>query len=413
MGNQIKDTKNNGINNLMATEEIMAMGKEKVMNTYGRLPMALVKGMGTHVWDSNGKDYLDFVAGLAVTSLGHSNPDIVATIREQAGEMLHSSNLYWIPNQVKLAKMLTDNSFADKVFFCNSGAEANEAAIKLARKYAKEHFDDHKFKIISLKNSFHGRTLAALTATGQTKYQKGFAPLPDGFSYITINDLAELEGIIDAETAAVMIEPIQGEGGVYPVSKEFLQKARALCDQYGALLIFDEVQCGFGRTGKLFAYECSGVKPDILTLAKALGNGVPIGAMLASDKAAASFQPGDHASTFGGNHLVTAVGCKVMEIMTQDGFLAEVDMKGCYFRDKLQSLAAKYSLQEKVRGLGLMLGLPLGEKAPEIVSDCCANGLLINCVGGKTLRFLPPLTVTTEEIDQAMAILEQAFKKII
>lgn len=413
MNNQIKVSKENEINKSMTTEEIIAMGKENVMNTYGRLPMALVKGTGTYVWDSEGKEYLDFVAGLAVTSLGHANPDIVATIREQAGEMLHSSNLYWIPNQVKLAKMLTDNSFADKVFFCNSGAEANEAAIKLARKYAKEHFNDNKYKIISLKNSFHGRTLATITATGQTKYQKGFAPLPEGFAYITINDQVELEGIINAETAAVMIEPVQGEGGVYPVSKEFLQKARELCDQYGALLVFDEVQCGLGRTGKLFAYEWAGVKPDILTLAKALGNGVPIGAMMATNKAAASFQPGDHATTFGGNHLVTAVGCKVMEIMTQEGFLTEVNNKGGYFRDKLQRLAAEYGLQEEVRGLGLMLGLPVGEKAPDIVSECGANGLLINCVGGKTLRFLPPLTVTTAEIDQAMTILEQAFKRIV
>ncbi|UWG97983.1 aspartate aminotransferase family protein [Dehalobacter sp. DCM] len=403
----------NKLNQPMNTEDIINMGKENVMNTYGRLPMALVKGLGTHIWDSDGKEYLDFVAGLAVTSLGHAHPDIVAVIREQAGEILHTSNLYWIPSQVKLAKMLTANSFADKVFFCNSGAEANESAIKLARKYAKEHHGDHKFHIVSLKNSFHGRTLATLTATGQTKYHQGYAPLPEGFSYITMDDQTELEGIINVDTAAVIIEPVQGEGGVYPVSKEFLQRARELCDQYGALLIFDEVQCGLGRTGKLFAYEWSGVTPDIVTLAKALGNGVPIGAMLATDKAAASFQPGDHASTFGGNPLATAVGCKVIEIMTGDGFLANVNTKGDYFQNKLQSLADKYNLQTKVRGLGLMLGLPVGEKAPAIVSECCANGLLINCVGGKTLRFLPPLTVSIEEIDQAMVILEQAFEKMI
>ncbi|OCZ53757.1 aspartate aminotransferase family protein [Dehalobacter sp. TeCB1] len=393
------------------TEQMIAMGKENVMNTYGRLPMALVKGSGSLVWDSDGKQYLDFVAGLAVTSLGHANPEIVEIIREQAGEILHTSNLYWIPGQVKLAKMLTDNSFANKVFFCNSGAEANEAAIKLVRKYAKEHFGAEKIQIVSLKNSFHGRTLATITATGQAKYQKGYEPLPEGFSYTTMNDLSELEGVINEETAAVMIEPVQGEGGVHPVSREFLQKARELCDKYGALLIFDEVQCGLGRTGKLFAYEWSGVKPDILTLAKALGNGVPIGAMLATDNAAASFQPGDHASTFGGNHLVSAVGCKVMEIMTREDFLTGVENKGYYFQDKLQKLAEKFDLPGKVRGLGLMVGLPVEEKGPEIVSDCCANGLLINCVGGKTLRFLPPLTVTFDEIDRAMEILEQAFQR--
>lgn len=397
----------------MNTEQIIALGKENVMNTYGRLPMALVKGSGSWVWDNEGKKYLDFVTGLAVTSLGHSHPEIVEAIREQAGEMLHSSNLYWIPNQVKLAKLLTDHSFADKVFFCNSGAEANEGAIKLARKYAKQNYGQDKYKIVTLQNSFHGRTLATLTATGQTKYQKGFEPLPPGFSYIEINNPAELEGAIDRNTAAVIIEPIQGEGGVYPVSQEYIQMVREISQQYGALLIFDEVQCGVGRTGKLFAHEWFGVKPDIVTLAKALGNGVPIGAVLAADKVAGSFHPGDHASTFGGNHLATAAGCKVLEIMTREGFLNEVQVKGEYFKDKLQELTQVHALQGQVRGKGMMLGLPLEEKGPEIVEFCCGKGLLINCVGGKTLRFLPPLTVTTAEIDQAIEILELAFKSIL
>lgn len=389
------------------------LGQQKVMNTYGRLPLALVKGYGSWVWDSEGKKYLDFVTGLAVTSLGHSHPEIVETIIEQAGQILHTSNLYWISNQVKLAKMLTDKSFADKAFFCNSGAEANEGAIKLARKYAKQYYGEDKFKIVSLKNSFHGRTLATLAATGQTKYQKGYEPLPAGFSYIELNDPSEIEGAITEQTAAVMVEPIQGEGGVYPVEIEFLQKVREACDKKGVLLIFDEVQCGIGRTGKLFAYESFGVTPDIVTLAKALGNGVPIGAMLATDKVAASFQPGDHASTFGGNHLVTAVGCKVLEIMTREGFLTEVERKGLYFKNKLQKLSEEFGMNGEVRGLGLMLGLPFGEKGPEIVTFCLKQGLLINCVGGKTLRFLPPLTVTIEEIDQAIGILAQAFQEIM
>jgi acetylornithine/N-succinyldiaminopimelate aminotransferase len=393
----------------MNTEEILSLGKAHVMNTYGRLPMALVKGSGTLVWDSEGREYLDFVTGLAVTSLGHSHPAIVETIIRQAQQMLHSSNLYWIENQVKLARLLTDHCFADKAFFCNSGAEANEGAIKLARKYAQTAHGQGKGNIVSLKNSFHGRTLATLTATGQTKYQKGYEPLPAGFSYVEMNDPEELKGAVNEYTAAVIIEPIQGEGGVYPVPKDFLIQARKTCDEFGALLIFDEVQCGVGRTGRLFAHEWHGIKPDIMTLAKALGNGIPIGAVLATDKVAASFQPGDHASTFGGNHLATAVGCKVIEIMTGEGFLEEVRLKGEYFAGKLQELKAKYGLKGQVRGMGLMLGLPVGEKGPEIVSTCCGQGLLINCVGGKTLRFIPPLTVSRSEIDQAVAIMDQAF----
>ena len=393
------------------TEQIIGLGKETVMNTYGRLPMAIVKGSGTKVWDSEGKCYLDFVTGLAVTSLGHSHPDIVEVIRDQAGEILHTSNLYWIPNQVKLAKMLTDNSFASKAFFCNSGAEANEGAIKLIRKYAKKNFGENKYKIISLKNSFHGRTLAALSATGQFKYHQGFEPLPVGFEYVEAGNLAELDQAFDHQTAGVIIEPIQGEGGVHPISKEFVLHVKELCDKNDALLVFDEVQSGIGRTGKLFAYEWLDIEPDILTLAKALGNGVPIGALLASSKVADTFQPGDHASTFGGNHLVTAVGCKVMEIITQEGFLAEVQSKSTYFKDKLQELADSYGLGSIVRGLGFMLGMPVPEKAPEIVQLCSEKGLLINCVGGTTLRFLPPLTVSIEEIDEALNILKQAFEE--
>ncbi|MDD2234432.1 MAG: aspartate aminotransferase family protein [Desulfitobacteriaceae bacterium] len=394
------------------TEEIIIRGKAVVMNTYGRLPMALVRGEGSWVWDADNKKYLDFLTGLAVNSLGHGHPKIIATIQEQAQLLLHTSNLYWIPNQVALAELLVANSFADKVFFGNSGAEANEGAIKLARKYAKKHYGDHKFEIITLENSFHGRTLATLTATGQKKYQEGYEPLPTGFSYVKLNDIAALEGRVDDQTAAVLIEPIQGEGGVYPADKEYLQAARRLCDKYGALLIYDEVQCGLGRSGKLFAHEWNGVTPDIMTLAKALGGGIPIGALLATDKAAAAFQPGDHASTFGGNPLATAVGCTVLDIILGAGFLESVQKRSAYFRKGLEKLAEKYQTGGMIRGQGLILGWPVPKLGPEIVGVCRQQGLLINCVGGLTLRFLPPLNIREDEIDQALEILDRAFSQV-
>jgi len=382
------------------------------MNTYGRLPMTVVKGDGVWVWDTEGKRYLDFVTGLAVNSLGHNHPAVVSAIQEQAKELIHISNLYWIPNQVALAERLVKHSFADKVFFCNSGAEANEGAIKLARKYAKKNVGPQKNEVVSLSNSFHGRTLATLTLTGQTKYQEGYDPLPAGFSYAVMNDLEDLCSKVGQNTAAVFIEPIQGEGGVIPASKEFLQEARALCDRYGALLIFDEVQCGVGRTGKLFAYEWSGVTPDIMTLAKALGGGVPIGAMLATDKAANAFQPGDHASTFGGNPLATAVGCAVLEVILGQGFLAGVQERSGYFRKGLEQLSQKYQTGEPVRGEGFILGWPVSKLGPEIVEACRQKGLLINCVGGKILRFLPPLIVEKPEIDKALGILDEIFAQL-
>lgn len=396
----------------LSTEAIIERGKNVVMNTYGRLPMTLVKGDGVWVWDSEGKRYLDFVAGLAVNSLGHSHPAIVRTIQEQAKEILHTSNLYWIPNQIALAERLVCHSFADKVFFCNSGAEANEAAFKIARKYAKKNFGDHKYGVVTLSNSFHGRTMATLTLTGQTKYQEGYEPLPVGCSYANINDIEGLRAKVNDKTAAVFIEPIQGEGGVIPASVEFLQEARALCDQYGALLIFDEVQCGVGRTGKLFAYEWSGVVPDVMTLAKALGGGVPIGVMLATEKVANAFQPGDHASTFGGNPLATAVGCAVLDVILEEGFLEGVQNRAAYFQKGLEQLAEKYQTGEPVRGQGFMLGWPVSKLGPEIVSACLQQGLLINCVGGKILRFLPPLTVEKAEIDKALEILDEIFIKL-
>ncbi|AET66006.1 acetylornithine/succinylornithine aminotransferase [Desulfosporosinus orientis DSM 765] len=394
------------------TQAMIKRGQHVVMNTYGRLPMTIVKGAGPLVWDADGKQYLDFVTGLAVNSLGHSHPAIVHAIQEQAKEILHTSNIYWIPNQVALAERLVEHSFADKVFFCNSGAEANEAAFKLARKYAKKHFGSHKYEVVSLENSFHGRTLVTLTLTGQTKYQDGFDPLPNGFTYAAINDIEGLRAKVGNNTAAVFIEPIQGEGGVIPASDEFLREARALCDQYGALLIFDEVQCGVGRTGKLFAYEWSGVVPDIMTLAKALGGGVPIGAMLATDKVAQAFQPGDHASTFGGNPLATGAGCAVLDVMLTEGFFEDVRERAAYFQAGLEQLAQRYQTGGTVRGKGFIVGLPVSKLGPEIVQACLEKGLLINCVGGKILRFLPPLIVQKPEIDHALQILDEVFAMI-
>lgn len=406
-----------GVENLkqlegLSSEAIIERGKNVVMNTYGRLPMTIVKGDGAWVWDTEERRYLDFLTGLAVNSLGHNHPAIVRAVQEQAQEIMHTSNLYWIPNQVALAERLAEHSFADKVFFCNSGAEANEAAFKLARKYARKNFGAQKYEVVTLENSFHGRTLATLTLTGQTKYQEGYDPLPVGCSYAKLNDLEDLKAKVNSNTAAVFIEPIQGEGGVLPASGEFLQGARALCDQFGALLIFDEVQCGMGRTGKLFAYEWSGVVPDILTLAKALGGGVPIGAMLATDEAAKTFQPGDHASTFGGNPLATAAGCAVLDVMLEAGFMEGVQERAKYFQKGLEELAGKYQTGEPVRGKGFILGWPVSRLGPEIVEACRLNGLLINCVGGKVLRFLPPLIVEKREMDKALGILDQVFTEL-
>lgn len=395
-----------------STDELIQRGQTVVMNTYGRLPMAIVKGKGSWAWDAEGNKYLDFVTGIAVNSLGYGHPTVVKAIQKQAEEVLHTSNLYWIPNQIELAERLVEHSFADKVFFCNSGAEANESAFKLARKYAKANHGEHKYEIISLANSFHGRTLATLTATGQTKYQLGYEPLPEGFSYVPLNNIEELQEKISKKTAAVLIEPVQGEGGIVPAQVEFLQAARKLCDEYGALLIFDEVQSGMGRTGKLFAYEWSGVIPDIMTLAKALGGGVPIGAMLAKDAVAAAFKPGDHASTFGGNPLATAAGCAVFDVMLEKGFLPDVQERALYFKNELQKLADKYQTGEAIRGLGFLLGWPIERLGSEIVSVCREKGLLINFAGGKALRFVPPLNVTVEEIDEAIRLLDQVFSEV-
>ncbi|GFN21890.1 acetylornithine transaminase [Thermanaeromonas sp. C210] len=397
----------------MNNAEIMALGQQYVMHTYSRYPVALVRGEGVRVWDADGREYLDFVGGLAVNSLGHCHPRVVAAVREQAGRLLHCSNLYWIEPQVKLARLLVENSDLDKVFFCNSGAEANEAAIKLARKYAKLHRGEDCYEIITMRRSFHGRTLATLTATGQEKFQRGFEPLPSGFRYVPFNDLQALREAVNAQTCAVMLEPVQGEGGVYPADPQYLRAVAELCRKEGLLLIFDEVQCGLGRTGYLFAYQYYGVQPDIMTLAKALAGGVPIGAMLAREEVAAAFAPGDHASTFGGNPLAAAAGVAALEALLEEGLVENAAQQGEYLITRLKSLASAFSQVVDIRGRGLMVGMEIEGPADAIAGACLERGLLINSCHGRVLRFLPPLTVKKEEIDAALAILEAVMKEFL
>jgi len=386
--------------------DMVELGLKYVMNTYKRLPKVFVKGEGSYVWDSEGNKYLDFVAGIAVNSLGHCPKVVSDALKEQADKLVHCSNLYWIEPQIKLAKVLVENSCCDKAFFCNSGTEANEAAIKLARKWG-----NGRYEIISMEQSFHGRTMGSLTATGQEKYRKAFIPLPEGFKYVPFNDLAALANAITEKTCAVMLETIQGEGGVNVPSVEYLQGVEAICRKNNMLLIIDEVQTGLGRTGKAFGYQNFGLSPDIVTLAKALGGGVPIGAMLAKDEAAEAFVPGDHAATFGGNPLATAAGLAATSVLLNPEFLEAVVKKGQYFQEKLSRLQKEYPQIIKVKGMGLMIGCDVAVDAQSIVEKCLENGVLINAIGGKVLRFVPPLTVSEEEIDQVIEVLAKVIGK--
>ncbi len=379
-----------------------------LMNTYGRLPIVLERGEGSWVWDVEGKKYLDLVAGIAVNCLGHSHPEIVKTVSEQIKTLTHTSNLYHTVPGIELAELLVKNSFADRVFFCNSGAEANEGAVKLLRKYFKKKGQPDKFEVITMINSFHGRTLAMMSATGQEKIKKGFDPLMPGFKHVPYNNLEAVEKAITPQTAAIMLELVQGEGGVVFAGQEYLKSLRQLCDQRGLLLIYDEIQTGVGRTGKLFAYEHSGVKPDILTLAKGLAGGLPIGAILAKEEIAQAFEPGDHASTFGGNPFVTQVAKKVLQIL-QSGALANANNSGEYFTSKLLKLKDKFSFISEVKGQGLMLGVTLTIPGKEIVLKGIEKGLLLNCTQEKVLRFVPPLLISKEEIDFAVARLDEIF----
>jgi predicted acetylornithine/succinylornithine family transaminase len=388
----------------------MMLSEKYVAHTYARYPVLLVRGKGTRVWDLEGEEYLDFVSGLGVCSLGHCHPKVIKAIQDQAERLIHVSNLYYIEPQIQLASLLCKHSFADKVFFCNSGAEANEGAFKLARKYAKEKMGKDRYEIITMERSFHGRTLATLTATGQEKFHKGYEPLMPGFKYVPFNDLGAVKKGIDSKTCAVMLEPIQGEGGVNCPSEGYLKALREVCDEKGLLLIFDEVQVGMGRTGKLFAYEHDGVKPDMLTLAKSLAGGVPIGALLIRKGIAESFNPGDHASTFGGNPLATAAGVAALTAMLEEGMLENCQKIGDYFLSQLEEIKVKFPFVKEVRGKGLILGMELKIDGSSMVKEMLRKKILINCTMGNVLRFLPPLIATKEEVDRVVKALEEVFQ---
>jgi predicted acetylornithine/succinylornithine family transaminase len=395
----------------MKNHDVAKLTDKYVAQTYARYPIALVRGKGARVWDADGKEYLDFLAGIAVNSLGHCHPAVVRAIQQQSRKLLHVSNLYHILPQSELARELCRHSFADRVFFCNSGAEANEAAIKLARRHGGAHLGG-KYEILSAHNSFHGRTLATLTATGQEKVRAGYDPLPPGFRQIPFNDLGAAEAAIDEQkTVGILVEPIQGEGGIVVPDEGYLRGLRELCDRRGLLLIFDEVQTGMGRTGKLFGYEHFDVTPDIMTLAKALGGGLPLGAMLAREAVAKSFIPGSHASTFGGNPLACSAGLAVIQTLLQGGVLKNCVKMAIAFAEGLGRLRDRFAFVKAIRGKGLMLGLELEMEGTKIVEACMQEGLLINCTAYKILRFVPPLTIKQKEIDHGLGILEQVLER--
>jgi len=390
----------------------IARSDRVIMKTYGRYPIVPVRGSGCQLWDADGKRYLDFLAGVAVNNLGHCHPRVVKAIQEQAATLIHCSNYYQIPQQIELAELLCAHSFADQAFFCNSGAEANEAAIKLARKYSRETFGPERYRIITAAESFHGRTMATVSATGQEKVQRFFDPLLHGFSHVPFNDLAALTAAITTETCAIMLEPIQGEGGINVPSLDYMRGVRQLCDEHNLLLIFDEVQTGLGRTGKLFAHEHFGVTPDIMTLAKALAGGAPIGTMLARAKFAAAFTPGTHGSTFGGNPLMSAAALAAVQTLLDDGLLDQALNRGAYLTAKLGQLKQRYPFVLEVRGIGLMIGMGLSIAGGEIVKTGHERGVLLNCTHDTVLRFVPPLTVTEAEIDEMISILDGIFAEI-
>ncbi len=396
----------------MSTDKLIEESRTYLMNTYNRYPVVFVRGRGMKLYDSDGKEYTDFLGGIAVNNLGHCHPKVVVALQKQAQKLIHVSNYFHIEPQIKLGKLLCQNSFADQAFFCNSGAEANEAAIKLARKYAKENLGEDKYEIITALNSFHGRTMATITATGQEKFQKAFTPLLPGFKYVPFGDVGAVAAAITDKTCAVMLEPIQAEGGVNLPPEDYFRELKALLEAKGILLILDEVQTGMGRTGKLFAYEHYGIEPDIMTLAKALGGGMPIGAMLATKKVADSFSPGDHASTFGGNPLACAAGIASLEAILEDGWLlSSCQRMGDYFRKGLADLQNKYTFIKDIRGKGLIIGVELEFDAGDIVKDALREGYIINYTMQKVLRFVPPLIVTEEEIDGLLDTLERIFDK--
>ena len=394
------------------TQAVIQMDADYVMHFVNRQPVVFVRGQGMKVWDAEGKEYLDFLAGIAVNGLGHSHPRLVAAISKQAAELMHVCNLYYVPQQPELAKRLVELSGLGKAFFCNSGAEANETAIKLARKWAKETHGPDRYEIITAEGSFHGRTLATVTATGQPKYHQGFEPLVAGFKHVPFNDLSAMEAAVTDETCAIMLEPIQGESGVWPASREYLVGVRKLCDKKGLLLILDEIQTGLGRTGKWFGHQRYGIKPDVMTLAKTLGGGFPIGACLATDDAAKALTPSSHASTFGGNPLACAAGLAALDVMEEERLIENSADTGAYFREALRQLKERRDDIAEVRGLGLMLAIQLKrDYAPAVAASCLWRGLIVNPIGRNVIRFLPPLIVRKEHVDSAIRILSEALSE--
>lgn len=384
-----------------------------LMNTYRRYPVIFDHGKGANIWDKNGKSYLDFTSGIAVNVLGHSHPKVIETIKKQSEKLIHCSNLYWTEAQIELAKILSEKSLGGKVFFVNSGTEANETAIKIARKYGKRK-NPKKYKILSAIDSFHGRTLGSLTATGQPKYQEIFKPLVDGFEYFEFNKIEDIEQKMSEEVCGVFLEPIQGESGIIPVEKHFLETVRDLCNKYDALLIFDEVQCGMGRTGELFTYKIYNVEPDMITLAKGLGGGIPIGAVVTNEKADV-FEPGDHGSTFGGNPFACSVAITIVNEISRKSFLERVKDVGSYLKHELENLVERFpEILKEVRGIGLMIGVEFKENfsAREFSMRCLKNGLLLVPAGNNTLRFLPPLIVSKKEIKAALTIFKKCLDEI-
>jgi acetylornithine/N-succinyldiaminopimelate aminotransferase len=391
------------------TKALLDAGGKHLMAFTKRAPVALVRGEGMRVWDSDGKEYLDFTGGIAVTALGHSHPRVVGTIREQATTLLHVSNLFHIPQQTHLAKLLCEHSFADRVFFSNSGAEANEAAIKLARKWAKEQGASDRGDIITMRGGFHGRTLATVTATAQEKYHHGFEPLPGGFKYVPFNDLRAVERAIDSRTAGIMVEPIQGEGGMNIPDDGYLPGLRKLCDEAGICLIFDEIQTGMGRTGRLWGYEHAGVAPDVMTLAKALANGVPIGATLATDEVAAAFGPGSHGSTFGGNPFATAVGLTVLTTLLEERLPQRADRMGRLLLAELDKVRGRRAAAVKaIRGRGCLVGIDLVPPVADVLTACRERGLLVLSAGDNTLRLAPSLVLDESDVARGVEIIESA-----
>lgn len=387
------------------------MSESNIMQTYGRYDVSFEKGLGCKIYDINGEEYLDFVSGIATNCLGHSHPSIVNTIQKQSAELMHISNYYWNSNAIKLAEKLCKNSNHDKVFFCNSGTEAVEAALKLSRKYGRNTGVSNKNKIIYMNNSFHGRTLGALAVTGQKKYQETFYPLMERVINVDFNNIDELVSVFDEEVCGIILEPIQGEGGLITADIEYLKKARVLCDKYNALLIFDEVQCGIGRLGSLFAYQKFGVIPDVICMAKALGGGFPIGAMMANKRCSSTLVPGDHGTTYGGNPLGCAVSYAVLTELVDGGIISSIDEKSSYLSEKLTKLKEKYPIIIDIKGMGLLIGISINTDVKSFTKECFNEKLLVVSAGANVVRLLPPLNVSFKEIDEAVSILQKVLTK--